>query len=168
MAPQLVEDKKRAILSREDKLDDINGPATTKFFNKLQNLRDDLTQMKMVHLHKYVDVAEALFAVRTACFGTSAESLDPNYDEKITNLEMLWKSCGLSVTTKAHVLFRHVRQQIMKYDMPLGKYSEQALEACHYDFRQHYRGYKRMPNTAGYAEKLLQAVCSYNSLHLNM
>ena len=151
---------------RDDNLNDLNGPATTKFFRKLPQLRADLIKLKATSLLKYVDVAQALSDVRTACFGSEPESLDPNYEDKIKHLEELWHDAGISVTTKAHVLFRHVPEQITKYQMPLGKYSEQAVEACHHDFLQHYKGYKRLSNTKDYAQKLLQAVCSYNSLHL--
>ena len=159
--------KKNSILGERDaNLNDLNGPATTKFLKKLPQLRADLIKMKADALLKYVEVAEALSEVRTACFGSEPESLDPNFEDKIKHLEELWLDAGISVTTKAHCLFRHVPEQICKYGMPLGKYSEQAVEACHYDFLQHYKGYKRLPNTKNYAEKLLQAVCSYNSLHL--
>ena len=159
--------RRNSILGERDgNLNDLNGPATTKFLKKLDQLRADLIKLKANAQLKYVDVAQALSEVRTACFGSEPESLDPNFDDKIRHLEELWKGAGISVTTKAHCLFRHVPEQIWKHEMPLGKYSEQAVEACHYDFLQHYKGYKRLPNTKDYAEKLLQAVCSYNSLHM--
>ena len=42
----------------------------------------------------------------------------------------------------------------------------QALEAAHFDFKEHNKKYFRRPGTKDYEEKLLASVVSYNALRV--
>ena len=48
----------------------------------------------------------------------------------------------------------------------LGRFSEQAVESAHFEFKQTWERYKRLPNTADFAEQLFKASVAFNSLHL--
>ena len=73
----------------------------------------------------------------------------------------------LSVTTKAHVIFTHVLQQIERTGQALGVLSEQAFESVHYDFLETWKRFKVPIDHKDYGQKLLNAVVNYNSFHIS-
>ena len=72
----------------------------------------------------------------------------------------------ISITPKVHAVFYHVKQFCLSVNKGLALFSEQAVEAVHYDFSQTGEKHKVSSVNSNYAIKLLRAVCEYNSNHL--
>ena len=52
--------------------------------------------------------------------------LDPNFEAYIAEFKEAYMKVGLSVTTKAHIVFEHVADFCNKHQKGLGFFSEQA------------------------------------------
>ena len=71
------------------------------------------------------------------------------------------------VTLVLFCLFRHVQEFCVRNNCGLGVYSEQNVEASHYDFDKVDRWYPTNPDTdPKYNEKILKALSRYNGLRL--
>ena len=64
--------------------------------------------------------------VVVACFG---QELDPNFKTTIADSEQSYRSLGITVTPKVHVVFEHVAQflEMKGLKTGLGAWSEQAM-----------------------------------------
>ena len=68
---------------------------------------------------------------------------------------------------KVHIIFEHVIQFVEKYEKGLGLFSEQGLENSHYEYSSFWvKSFKVPIKHPKYAEKKLQSIIMYNSLHL--
>ena len=86
---------------------------------------------------KTADVARTLAnfnKVVEACFG---QDLDPSFRTTIKDFEKSYRSLGISVTPKVHVVFEHVAQflELKGHKTGLGAWSEQAMESVHHDMK---------------------------------
>lgn len=54
----------------------------------------------------------------------------------------------------------------MNHQRSLGFYSEQAMEAVHFDFKIVWQKYERKGSHPDYSKHLLKAICEYNGLHI--
>ena len=115
-------------------------------------------------LMKYIRVLKAFDAVVASCFGKVAEE---GYQAKIQTFEKKYMALNISVTPKVHCVFRHVQEFCERNNCGLGVYSEQNVEASHYDFDKVDRWYPTNPDTdPKYNEKILKALSRYNGLRL--
>ncbi len=65
-----------------------------------------------------------------------------------------------------HVLQFHVEEFIAKQNFSLGIYSEQAIEAVHYDFDEFQSKYVPHSQKENLHLSQLRSVCVYNASHL--
>ena len=61
----------------------------------------------------------------------------------------------------------HITEMIERTGKPLGFFSAQSFESCHYDFLETYKRYKVPENHKEYGIKLKNAVTNYNSYHIS-
>lgn len=139
----------------------FNGNASKKLLDKV----DDLRSICEMDCLKYVRVFQDFGKVVRACF---SDDLDPNYKEYINDFRNAYSDLQIKkskVTPKVHAVFFHVPEFCDKHKIGLKKFSEQAMETVHTDFKPFV---KRAvgPNHSEYAKYLLDAVCAYNGLHV--
>ena len=85
----------------------------------------------------------------------------------IRKFEIAWLDLGLSITTKARLVFEHLEEACKYYKFGMALLNESAAEAVHADFNKHYTGFKvKDIDSPMYRERLLHAVKSYNSNHI--
>ena len=71
----------------------------------------------------------------------------------------------VNVTPKIHTIFHHVTEFCGQFGA-LGRYSKQASESVHADFKKTFRNYKVASSHDCYDTYLLRAVMDYNCGHL--
>lgn len=98
-----------------------------------------------------------------ACFGNQ---LNANYKQYIIDFFEEVKCQNIPMTNKMHVLQFHVDEFIIKHNCSLGVYSEQAIEAVHYDFEKFKAKYVGHCNKENINLAQLRSVCAYNAGHL--
>lgn len=126
--------------------------------DKLRSLCD-----KGLSCLKYVDCFQKFRKVVDSCFSVK---LDPAFVTDIKLFKESYEALGISITPKIHAIFFHVSDFCSKTGMGLGFYSEQAVESLHHDFCVTWKKYKVLKKHPQYTEKLLRAVCEYNSKHV--
>lgn len=134
---------------------------------------NELTEILPPHLKQYGFALQQLEGVIESSFGKVL--MEDVYKERIKTFERTFRSLPhakdeekqLSVTTKAHVIFTHVLQQIERTGQALGVLSEQAFESVHYDFLETWKRFKVPIDHKDYGQKLLDAVVNYNSFHIS-
>ena len=106
----------------------------------------------------------ALQEAMEACFGFR---LDSSYKEKVEHFATCYKNLNLSITTKVHVLVRHVPEFIDKHQMPLGHFCEQVVEQCHAKFDKLFNSYKiKDVHHPNYLSNLFHAIMHFNLYHI--
>ena len=73
---------------------------------------------------------------------------------------------GINITPKVHVVFAHVGEFCSRKNAGLAKYSEQASESVHHDFKVTWERYKYNMSHPDYAKQLRTCVVKYNSEHI--
>lgn len=129
----------------------------------LLNNTDLLRSICSLGCLKYVDAFEKFNEVVKSCF---TMDLDPKFAKCIDKFKEAYLALNISVTPKVHAVFFHVEKFCNEHQKGLGFYSEQAMEAVHYDFSKTWAKYKVSRNNTNYGNKLLRAVCEYNALHV--
>ena len=94
----------------------------------------NLSKTELDILLSFTEIFEAFKDVRTACFGQDVEE---DFDVKIDMFVGMWKNAGISMTSKMHILDRHVKEilwkeesiaaKMQKKPRGLGATSEQAI-----------------------------------------
>ena len=108
----------RKLLQCVDKLD-----------RDVKNLLDFETAAKAL---PFVETLRHLDRVVTACFG---QTLDPAYEDYIDAFSYQYRSLGISITPKVHIIEQHVVEflKIKGEEAGLGFWSEQPMESGHHD-----------------------------------
>ena len=115
-------------------------------------------------LNKFIRTLKAFDSVVTTCFGNE---LKEGYEDKIQAFRNSFTALGISITPKVHCVFRHVKEFCEMKGCGLGVYSEQVVEASHYDFDKVNQWYRTNARTdPEYLKKILNSVTMYNGLHL--
>jgi len=129
----------------------------------LKNL-DMLCNMLPEELQPFHDCFVALQDAMEACFGFT---LDSSYKEKVAHFANCYSNLNLSVTTKVHVLIRHVPEFIDRHQKPLGHFCEQVVEQCHSKFNKLFNSYKiKDVNHTNYMRNFFNAIMHFNSYHV--
>lgn len=111
----------------------------------------------------FSNLFQKLDAVVRSCFG---DTLALNYADVIDDFFDEVEKMKIPFTNKMHALKFHVKEFIVITNSSLGPYSEQAMEAVHYDYekqRKRFADHSKKENVDG---MLLRSVCAYNSAHL--
>ena len=90
-------------------------------------------------LYGFLSALRALEEVRISCFG---QDLLPNFRQNINHFKHCYSALGISVTTKAHILFSHVAEFCQKKEKGLGFFSEKASESVHSDFKKTWESFR--------------------------
>lgn len=137
----------------------FNGNSCNILLSKVDILRS----MAPLHCLKYVACFDAFKAVVSACYG---QFLHPDYVKLINVFKDTYMSLGINVTPKVHAVFFHIQDFCQFKQEGLSRWSEQACEAVHSDFKATWAKYKVPVIHPDYGAKLLFAVREYNSRHL--
>ena len=102
--------------------------------------------------------------VVTACYG---RDLSSTYKADIEKFKSAYKALKISVTPKVHAVMFHIEEFCETKRMGLGPWSEQCTESFNHDFNTTWENFKiKNKEHKDYGNRLLQAVCMYNSQHL--
>jgi hypothetical protein len=114
-------------------------------------------------LHKFGHALDALDCVRKSCFGVD---LDDGYLVHIDKFQTAYLALNVSVTPKVHAIFQHVPEFCKQNNSGLGRFSEQASESVHADFKHTWQRYAVPLTHPKLGDQLLRATVKYNSLHI--
>ena len=92
----------------------------------------------------FADALSKFNTVVSGCFGTGLEA-SFNYPAEILSFEKAFLKLGISITPKVHAVIAHLPKWLDLGKGPLGNYSEQATESCHYDFLNTLKNYSYNP-----------------------
>ena len=114
------------------------GNMAQKFLTKVEDLearmQEDLSRDMLDVAEKYIQAFKKLRAVVKGCFG---QALSPDYPQLIEEFMIQYRSLGISIPLKVHILEAHVHEFLLmkgeKYG--LGFYSEQAMESMHQELK---------------------------------
>ena len=137
----------------------FNGNKCSTLLSKL----DDLENSVPSNLKMFVTALRDFKKVKDGCFG---QTLDEWFECYISDFRRSFKALKMKETHKVHTLLDHVADFCNERFEPLGRYSEQASESVHADFKKVYANYARDPNHPEFVPQLLNAILKYNSLHL--
>ena len=95
--------------------------------------------------------------VKKACF---SQELQDDYESVIMEFCLFYRSLQISIPLKVHILESHIVPFLKMKDEKagLGFYSEQAMEACHHDFKYEWEREKVIESQPEYLETLLRVV----------
>ena len=137
----------------------FNGNSCMTLMNKIDLLRS-LCPLRWL---RFVELFSLFKLIVKSCFGAA---LHPDFRRFIDDFRRAYKDSGLPVTPKLHMVFYHLPEFCDRTNGALGIWSGQASEAAHSDFKVTLLKYKVNLINSRYPERLLHAVCEYNSLHL--
>ena len=138
----------------------FKGPNSREILKKAKDLANDLPRNLTMF-------AYALDTFNTVVEGSFGKVESPTILLDIVAFEKAFMKLGISVTPKVHAVFEHLPEFLSLGYGPLGFYSEQATEACHYDFIpiwNNYRSNSLKPEQVG--KQHHRAILKYNGLHL--
>ena len=160
--------KKHNIQWRVDRPGTMIGYYARKIVEHGDKLREDarkavdLPYISAIKTLYYGKVIVKFNAVVVACFG---QELHDNYRFTIAEFESYYRRLDTTVTTKAHMVFRHITEFLEEKGevAGLGAYSEQAFEEFHHECNEEFTGSGE--DKENYAEECLRDVvrlCSKN------
>ena len=131
-----------------------------------KKIEELLFEEQKENLMPFVNTLEAFKEVVETCFGYSFHE---NFDRAIEKFEEMWmnlkNSFGISVPTKCHIIFRHVKDFIQEKRQPIGMLSEQVVEATHSKWSNIWDNYKvRHLHREEYGDKILRKEFFKNKL----
>ena len=131
---------------------------------KLLKNVDKLRSICPIQILKFVKALYDFEKVVTSCFG--ADLHFPSFMGYLDDFKKSYTDLQIPVTPKVHCVFFHVKEFCLKHQKPLGRYSEQSLEAVHNDFKSTWEKYKVSEEHPHFGTALLRAVHEYNSKHV--
>lgn len=143
---------------------EFNGNMCKTLLSKVDVLEAIIIKKELFDVMPFVTVFTKFNNVRKSCFGSK---LLPDTLQNIAGFRTAYLDLSINVTSAAHVIFDHVFQFCNFHDAGLGKYSEQASESVHSDFRHLWEKCgKRSLIHSEYGQALLQTTIRYNGRHL--
>lgn len=100
-----------------------------------------------------------------ACFG---QDLDPCYPQLINDFMVTYRALGITIPLKVHLLESHLQEFLVRRGdvHGAGFWSEQAMEACHYDLQEEWEDVMVEETHPKYMDKLKGTVVRYNGKHI--
>ena len=140
----------------------FNGNSSKKLLNNVDKLQR-ISEKHNGRCMKYVQCYQHFCGVVNSCF---SNNLDPQFEVHIRKFKMSYESLEINITPKVHAVIQHISYFCLKNKKGLGFYSEQATESVHADFKKTWNKYKVKKSHPDYSNRLLKAVCEYNSSHI--
>ena len=132
--------------------------------NKLLKNLDKLSEILPTSLSQFYDCFVAFRDAMGACMGFT---LDPMYREKVASFEKSYQNLNIPITSKVHIMIRHVPEFIERHKKPLGQFSEQVVESCHSKFDKLFKSYCiKDIHHDNYLAQLYKSVMHFNSYHI--
>lgn len=145
---------------------EFNGNMCKRLLTNLDALYQIVMEEDAPQLVCYITAFKSFNNVRTACFGMD---LLPHFAESIAEFEQKYLCLQISVTPAVHVLLCHVVQFCRFFKCSLGKFSEQASESVHRDFKDLWESSGKVdPFHKNYEKNLYLTVLRYNGRHLGL
>ena len=101
--------------------------------------------------------------VVSSCFG---QDLHPSYKEDIKMFRQDYLDLNINMTPKVHAVIFHIVEFCERVDTGLGRFSEQASESVHHNFKTTWQRFKVLDCHPDYGQRLLRAVNSFNTDHI--
>ena len=113
----------------------------------------------------FVEALRLLDRVVTSCFG---QGLALDYEECVKAFSNQYRTLGISVTPKIHIIEQHVVEFLKaKGEVAgLGFWSEQAMESGHHDFKLEWEKVKVSSNHKQYSQRLYNTTVRYAGKHI--
>ena len=113
----------------------------------------------------FVQALRLLDRVVTSCFG---QDLACEYEDCIKAFSHQYRTLGISVTPKIHIIEQHIVEFLKaKGEVAgLGFWSEQAMESGHHDFKLEWEKVKVSSNHKQYSQRLYNTTVRYAGKHL--
>lgn len=140
----------------------FGGAFTGNSAQSLLKHTDCLMQMgcPIQYINAFVDFNQVV----QSCF---SKELHPDYQSKIKKFIESYKHINVPITPKIHIIQHHISDFCSKMGNGLGRHSEQASEAVHYDFlNSAWNRYKTNEGHPLYGDRLLRSVADYANKHL--
>ena len=140
------------------------APRETGDCRKLLLNVDYLGAICPIGILSFVDSLRKLCHVVDACFGSD---LRYDFQEKIAEFETSFLDLGIGITSKVHILLRHVPEFYWRHEKALGRFSEQASESVHVALKEFWKKRKVSDlSNPRYEQSLRHTVVEFNSKHL--
>ena len=149
------------------------GNEARKLLKKVDRLEERLYQAlegtdKIPLAQLYIKALKEFDRVVHSCF---AQNLDLNYDTYIQQFMSTYRSLGISVTLKLHILERHTREFLIEFGgeesgLGLGYYSEQAFESMHHDTEEEEGRMPLLETHPQFGPSLASLICRMNGKRL--
>ena len=145
------------------------GDMAKRLLNNLDNLgvfaENSLNAETHAKVIPFIVALQTFNEVRKSCFG---QAVSENYEKCITDFSEAYRSLGISIPLKVHLVESHLSEFIkMKGgEIGAGYYSEQAMESCHKDFKLEWEPNKVREADNDYGRKLLSTIIRYNGKHI--
>ena len=101
--------------------------------------------------------------VVSSCFG---QDLHLSYKEDIEMFRQDYLDLNINITPKVHAVIFHIVEFCERVDTGLGRFSEQASESVHHNFKTTWQRFKVLDCHPDYGQRLLRAVNSFNTDHI--
>ena len=144
------------------------GNMAKLLLKKLDSLRmavNKQDEQVVIKAEPFIQTLEKLEAVRQACFGQLVEA---GYSEKISIFSSSYRSLGISIPLKVHVLECHLEEflELKGGVYGAGFWSEQAPESAHREFEKEWENNRVIETHPDYLKKLVTQVVRFNGKHL--
>ena len=144
------------------------GNMAKLLLKKLDSLRMAVSKQNeqvVIKAEPFIQTLERLEAVRQACFGQLVEA---GYGEKISAFSSSYRSLGISIPLKVHVLESHLEEflELKGGVYGAGFWSEQAPESAHREFEKEWENNRVIETHPDYLNKLVTQVVRFNGKHL--
>lgn len=113
--------------------------------------------------NRFVKLFAKFDLIVKSCFG---QTLDINYVHHINDFFECLDEENISLINKLHVLLFHVKEFISFHKASLGFFSEQAVEAVHFDYNKYKIRYADNASGKNKNNALLRSIRAYNADHL--
>jgi hypothetical protein len=126
--------------------------------------RNDVVKHNRARLIQFAQTFERFNVLVHKTFGSR---LQEGWQEALSSFRSSYSKLGISVTPKVHIIFVHLEPFLAEHGCGLGKFSEQAFESVHADFKNTLVKYTvKDPSNPSCIEFIRKAVLEYNAQHL--
>lgn len=162
-------DESGLYIKRNDHRKAMDGPECKKVLDNLGKLERDLPFNLNASLSVYLTAFRAFNDVRHSCFSNQLIGDYGGYIKYFHSVCLrLRNSQGepINLINKMHILFEHVEMYCSLTQKGLGFVSEQAKEACHFDYLGIEKNFQCAEGNPHFGDMETKGVIRYNTDHL--